>query len=92
VKKDVKFKERESRHNRRGGMVAEMHLKNFVGNEAVHVSWLCDKIEGTLKNGLNKYNIHNGTKDYKEILSDRKVNAVLICTPPSSHYKIGICT
>ncbi|TET09016.1 hypothetical protein E3J84_05545 [Candidatus Aerophobetes bacterium] len=37
---------------------------------------------------MDRYKIPRGTTNYKKILSDSSVDAVIICTPPNTHCKI----
>jgi len=52
------------------------------------LKWCCDKIEKNLGILKGKDNTKT-TTDYKEILDDKEVDAVIIATPTETHYKIA---
>ena len=70
------------------GMAGDYHINNLLKIKTVKIKWLCDISNVVLKNACKKYDIPNGTTNYKEVLNDRSIDAVIISTPPKSHYKI----
>lgn len=72
------------------GMVANNHIKNFLQFPNVEIRWICDQSKTVLNNFQKKYSISLGTVDYHQILEDADVDAVVICTPPNSHFKMAI--
>ena len=62
--------------------------RNFENNHLFNVKYLCDK---DMKN-LNKVNVGDNTKkvtNYKKIIKDSSIMAVVIATPVSTHFKIA---
>ncbi|MCP3659480.1 MAG: Gfo/Idh/MocA family oxidoreductase [Bacteroidetes bacterium] len=70
------------------GMVAEFHIEALLKIKEVELKWICDKSENRLKKILEKYKIEKGTTDYKRVLLDNNIDAIVICTPPFTHYDI----
>lgn len=64
-------------------------LRSFNQVQGVRVSWLCDKKPGRLSAAVNRYKGLKTTADFKKIIDDREVNAVVIATEPVSHYELG---
>ncbi len=72
--------------DRGGGMIP---LINQV--EGIHVTACCDVIPFRLEEGLSKVESKSkGYKDYRKLLDNKDVDAVLIATPFSTHSKIAI--
>jgi len=60
------------------------HRELLESREDIKLSYICDSIlNDKLVNGINF------TKDYNNALEDKLVNAVVIATPPSTHYQIA---
>ena len=70
------------------GMVAQEHIKNIKKIKHARVAWLADLDTKLLGSVLEKYKIPNGTNDYRRLLEDPAIQAVYICTPPSTHFEI----
>ncbi len=58
-------------------------------SEKVELTYCADLLDTSLKHIKQKYPHTKTTKDYKEILEDKSVTAVLIVTPTKSHYKLA---
>ncbi len=70
------------------GMIAEKHISSLQKTKKASIKWIAELREDVLDKVKKTYEIQNGTKDYQDILNDEKVDAVIICTPPSSHKDI----
>lgn len=70
------------------GMIAQEHIKNIKNIKQTRVAWLADLDTKLLRSVLYKHKIPNGTNDYHKVLEDSAVQAVYICTPPSTHFEI----
>ena len=58
----------------------------------VHVKWICSTKLETMNEALSKVNLKSEVKktiNYREILKDKGLDAVIIATPGSTHYKIA---
>lgn len=69
-------------------MIAEKHLNSLKQLDAVKVKWVARKNGSKLKNFQDRFGIPEGTLNYRDILSDPEVEAVIITTPPDSHTEI----
>jgi len=74
------------------GMIAEEHLKAFKKTNKTIIKWSARKDKSQLPDFQNKYEILNGTADYREILNDDEVDAVIITSPPHTHYAMFMDT
>ncbi|MBN2001655.1 Gfo/Idh/MocA family oxidoreductase [candidate division KSB1 bacterium] len=70
------------------GMVADFHIDSLKKDGRAQVTWIATKTERTCKEKLHKHAIVNGTTDYKEILNDKSVDAVIIAAPPYLHLEM----
>lgn len=65
------------------------YVRNFFRNTNTKVSWLCDLSDHALKEIRRTYPSIQITKNYKQILQDKKIDCIAIATPPNSHYMIA---
>jgi len=72
------------------GMIASSHTQSIIDDGRGEVKWICDMVEPLMKEKMEKFKIPNGTCDYKDILNDPEVDAVIICTPPFTHKRFMI--
>ncbi len=72
-----------------GGMIGEVHIKSLLIDGRVNVSWLTTRNKKTLYELAKKYDIHNYSTNYKEMLRDPDVDAVIVATPPYTHLEVG---
>ena len=69
------------------GSIGKRHLNNFSRYcKSIDV---CDSRSDRLKEVKEKFKVRNTFKDFNEAFKINKYDAVLICTPPSSHLKIA---
>lgn len=73
-----------------GGMIARAHMSNFCDDRRTDVRWLADIDETTLQAAGAEYAVPQLTADYREMLIDADLDAVVVCTPPGSHCQIGL--
>lgn len=57
--------------------------------EQVKLESCCDLDKGNLKKFTNLYPFVKTTSNYKELISDERIDAVIITTPPHTHYQIA---
>jgi predicted dehydrogenase len=72
------------------GMIAEKHMKSIQKSKRMDVKWLADIVEAKLQKMKDEYDIPYVTVNYKDILNDKEIDAVLICTPPNLHKEMFI--
>ncbi|MDT7603070.1 MAG: hypothetical protein QOF61_1067 [Acidobacteriota bacterium] len=61
-------------------------IRNFVENEASRLAWVCDTDERRLAEIARRYPSARATPDYRELLADPDLDAVVIVTPVATHY------
>jgi len=66
------------------------HLRNFNEIEGSEVEIVCDARPGRLDFVRSRYKRARTTMDYHEVLASPVVDAVVIATPPATHYKIAM--
>ncbi len=64
-------------------------LRNFADNETAELRWICDLNTKRLETLNRRYPSAHRTADYKEILRDPQLDAVVIATPVATHYNIA---
>ena len=67
------------------GMYGKVHIGHFQQEERAQVAWVCSASEATTRQAAEMFNIPRWTLDYREILADPSVEAVVIATPPYLH-------
>jgi predicted dehydrogenase len=73
-----------------GGMIAQAHMKNFAGDSRAKLTWIAEINPDARAASAKTFDIANTTADYREMLKDPALDAVVVCTPPISHREIGI--
>ena len=69
--------------------IAESHIVNLRKCEEAEIKYIYSRDISRAMGFFNKYNI-NPTDDYKKILSDMDIDAVIITTEPKRHVKLAI--
>jgi len=64
-------------------------VRNFVNNEKVNVTTVCDLEEKRLNNIQRIYPFLKTTKDASELIKSNDIDAVAVATPSSSHYSLA---
>lgn len=72
------------------GMIALDHIINLKKTNRANIKWLADIDKVKLMEYVTKFDIKNTTENYYDILADRDVDAIVICTPPNTHKDIFI--
>ncbi len=72
------------------GRISKNHFEAIAQQEDAQVIACCDIIEERAKEAAEKYNIPNWTTKYDEMLADRNINIISICTPSGLHPEHGI--
>ncbi|HEX2958180.1 MAG TPA: Gfo/Idh/MocA family oxidoreductase [Chitinispirillaceae bacterium] len=70
------------------GMIGDRHIESLQSSENVYIKSIASQTLETNRKKCAKYNIEHGTVDYKEILDDPQIDAVVIATPPYLHKQI----
>lgn len=61
-------------------------IRNFAENEGARVTWLCDLDSERLVAMGRRYPLASTTEDYRALLKDPGLDAVVIATPVASHF------
>ncbi|AGB40135.1 putative dehydrogenase [Halobacteroides halobius DSM 5150] len=75
------------------GSIAEYrHIPEYIANKDVEVVALCDIVEQRAEKFVNKYELTNAKvyTDYKELVKDKEIDAVSVCTPNYLHAPVSI--
>jgi predicted dehydrogenase len=70
------------------GMIAREHILSFKKVPGTNIKWIAGRDFEKLKKSQESYSIQNITTNYKEILDDNSVQAVVITTPPAMHEQM----
>lgn len=73
-----------------GGMIAQAHMRNVAADRRAQISWVADISDAALQKSVAAFDVPNATTNYKDMLKDPTLDAVIVCTPPGTHKKIGI--
>ena len=72
------------------GMIAGIHLDAILDSKRANVLWLADVDKRVLAEKLKKYNVPYGTTDYRDILRDNNIDAVIVAAPPFVHFDAAV--
>ncbi|MCK4326121.1 Gfo/Idh/MocA family oxidoreductase [bacterium] len=65
------------------------YVRNFSSISGTDVSWVSDLNQRRLAHIKQLYPTVQVTRDYKKIIEDRSIDAVVIATPTATHYRIA---
>lgn len=72
-----------------GGMIGAAHMANFDRDRRCELRWLADVARQSLS-AAERFHVRHTTDDYRDMLGDDALDAVVVATPPDSHCKIGL--
>jgi predicted dehydrogenase len=67
------------------GMYGKILMRSFQTDERANILWVNSASEGTTKSAAQEFGVQNWSLDYRDILADPSVDAVVIATPPFAH-------
>ncbi|HPO13643.1 MAG TPA: inositol 2-dehydrogenase [Candidatus Hydrogenedentes bacterium] len=71
------------------GRIGKVHAEHLAHRiPRVKLSVISDMDEASAKTCAEKLGVHKVAKDYKQVLQDPAVNAVVICTPTDTHAQL----
>ncbi|QUG40231.1 Gfo/Idh/MocA family oxidoreductase [Psychrobacillus sp. INOP01] len=73
-----------------GGSISEFHINPYIANEDAELMALCDSNEQRLALAGEKYGVTNLYNNYIDLLRNKDVDAVSICTWNNTHAEIAI--
>ena len=66
-------------------MYGKILIRNFQKDPRANITWTNSASEATTRSSAEEFGIEKWTLDYREILADPSVDAVVIATPPYLH-------
>lgn len=73
-----------------GSIANGAHFSGIKRNPDIHVSYTCDLIKERADKAKARLNADKSVTDYKEILKDKNVDGILVCTHTDYHTIIAI--
>ena len=73
-----------------GSQAKEVHLPTLNSMEEVEIEGIADINEQRIKDISKQYGIPNAYTDYHDLLSNDRIDLVLICTPHHAHKKMAV--
>lgn len=70
------------------GRIGQLHINCLGMKKDVKVKWISDLYCDKMSEWIEKAGIENKTKDYRDILNDPEVDAIVICSPTDTHVDI----
>lgn len=70
------------------GMIGDMHIDCIRRDGRADVTWIASRTAHNLRRKLKKFAIPDGTTDYRELLADPQLDAVVIASPPYTHLQM----
>jgi len=67
------------------GMYGKVLMRCFRQDPRAEIVWVNSASEATTKSAAEEFNVEKWTRDYREVLADPEVDAVVIATPPYLH-------
>ncbi len=64
-------------------------IRNFAENERAQLRWICDTDEKRLSAIGRRYPATHTATDYRQLLADPELAAVVIATPVATHYRFA---
>ncbi len=70
------------------GMIGDVYVERIRQDGRGEVRWLVARTDRTVTDKLAKHGVPCGTTDYRDVLEDSDVDAVIIASPPGTHLGI----
>ncbi len=70
------------------GMIGDVHIDRIRQDGRGEVTWIASRTEKTLRDKRQKFGIQNGSTDYRDLLRDDSLDAVVIAAPPFTHLQM----
>lgn len=67
------------------GMYGKILMKYFKQDGRANITWVNSASEGTTKSAAEEFGVEKWSTDYRDVLVDSAVDAVVIATPPYLH-------
>lgn len=73
-----------------GGIAAKLHFPDLAKHEEFEVALISGRKESRLRLLCHKFNIPRWTQNYDEVISDSRLDGVIIATPHPQHVSWGL--
>lgn len=73
-----------------GAIANDAHIPAYLKNQQVDIRYFCDIIPKRAQAAVEKYGCGIPVVDYWEVLKDKEVDAISVCTPNHVHATISI--
>ncbi len=73
-----------------GGMIAQAHMQNFADDPRTELRWLAEVNPVARKASKKKFAVPHAVTHYRRMLQDPALDAVVVCTPPFTHLRMGL--
>ncbi len=67
------------------GMYGKVLMRHFQTDERADITWVNSASEGTTRSAAEEFGVEKWSTDYRDVLADPTVEAVVIATPPYLH-------
>ena len=71
-------------------IMAQVHMQAVMDNPNTELAMLCDLNETLLHEAAEKFGVEKTTVDYRDVLNDPEIDAVIIVTPDQTHKEITL--
>ena len=65
-------------------------IRNFAENASAELRWVCDSDPRRLEKVARRYPSARAAADFRELLADPRLDAVVIATPVATHYPFAL--
>ncbi len=72
------------------GMIGDVHVENVRNDGRGEVVRVATASRATLDAKLPKYGVARGSLDWRDVVGDRDVDAVVVASPPHTHAEIAL--
>jgi predicted dehydrogenase len=72
------------------GMWGTVHMNTIRETGRAEIAWVCDISPQALVRAQETFDIPNSTEDYRDVLADPAVEAVIIASPPFTHAAMAV--
>ena len=72
------------------GVVAPTHAEGFRAQDGVELALACDLVENKARSLAERYGFAGFTTDYRQVMADKQVDCVAVCTDHAAHVPITV--
>ena len=70
--------------------MASRHMASAASNPDTELAMVCDINEEALKKAVAEFKVPKSCTDYREMLADKDIDLVIICTPDQTHKEMTV--